>query len=412
MVVLVAIPAGAQPEIKLTASDGAANDHFGDSVSLSGDTAVIGAPYTDTSEGSAYVFVRSGTTWSQQAKLTANDGVAYDDFGDSVSLSGDTAVIGARGDDDLGTDSGSAYVFVRSGTTWSQQAKLTASDGAYSDRFGYSVSVSGDTAVIGAYGDDNFKGAAYVFAYPTVPSAPRSLQATSGDAQVALTWEAPSSDGGSPITNYRIYRGTTSGTLAFLAEVGTVLAYTDTAATNGQTYYYQVSAFNGAGEGPQSNEVSATPTAPTDSIPPTIAIGSPANNSVLTSTTVTVTGIASDNVAVEKVELSADGTTWTLASGTTSWSGSVALQAGTNVIYARATDTSGNQVTVRITVTVQTAGPAPQGLDPTVFAGILVAVGIAIVVGGMVAVIRSRRRRVMRPRSPPPSPPPPSSPPR
>ncbi len=100
--------------------------------------------------GSAYVFTRSGGVWSQQAKLTASDPAAFDEFGYSVAVSGDTAVIGAYGDDDGGSDSGSAYVFTRTGGVWSQQAKLTASDAAASDWFGWSVAVSGDTAVIGA----------------------------------------------------------------------------------------------------------------------------------------------------------------------------------------------------------------------------------------------------------------------
>jgi hypothetical protein len=156
-------------EQKLTALDAAAGDYFGYSVSVSGDTAVIGA-YSDdgigTDSGSAYVFVRSGTTWTQQAKLTASDAALEDFFGISVSVSGDTAVVGAYGDDGIGSNSGSAYVFVRSGTTWTQQAKLTASDAAADDLFGRSVSVSGDTAVIGAYGDNGIgidSGSAYVF---------------------------------------------------------------------------------------------------------------------------------------------------------------------------------------------------------------------------------------------------------
>ena len=158
---------------KLLADDGATNDFFGFSVALSGDTAVIGALRDDNDvngidSGSAYVFTRSGTTWSRQAKLTATDGAANDTFGGNVALSGDTAVIGALGDDDdvSGVDSGSAYVFTRSGTTWSQQAKLTATDGAAGDEFGYSVALSGDTAVIGAARDDdngNDSGSAYVF---------------------------------------------------------------------------------------------------------------------------------------------------------------------------------------------------------------------------------------------------------
>jgi hypothetical protein len=154
---------------KLTASDGAEGDKFGYPVAISGDTVVIGAAGDDDNgdaSGSAYVFVRNGTTWSQQQKLIASDGAAIDCFGYSVAVSGDTAVIGAANDDDNGNTSGSAYVFVRSGTTWNQQQKLTASDGAEADMFGCSVAVSGDTAVIGAERDDvngYLSGSAYVF---------------------------------------------------------------------------------------------------------------------------------------------------------------------------------------------------------------------------------------------------------
>jgi len=154
---------------KITASDGASDDYFGYSVSISGDTAIVGAYGNDDKgsySGSAYVFVRSGTTWTEQQKLTASDGAAYDIFGESVSISGDTAIVGARHDDDKGSSSGSAYVFVRSGTTWTEQQKLTASDGASSDWFGWSVSISGDTAIVGAYLDDDkgsASGSAYVF---------------------------------------------------------------------------------------------------------------------------------------------------------------------------------------------------------------------------------------------------------
>ncbi len=239
-----------------------------------------------------------------------------------------------------------------------------------------------------------------------VPSAVQYLQAVAENAQVTLSWQAPSSSGSSAITGYNVYRGTASGSGTLLTTVGTVLTYTDNAATNGVTYYYQVSAVNAIGEGPKSNVASATPAASTDSIRPTIAISSPANNSALTSTGVTVTGTASDNVAIQKVELSTDGATWTLASGTTSWSGGVTLLLGTNVIYARATDTSGNQMIARIAVTVQVAGSGLQALDPTFLAVILAVIVIAIVVGATVAVVRSRRRRETRPRSsPPPSPP-------
>ena len=145
---------------ELTASDGAAGDLFGHSVSVSGDTAVIGAFGRSSQSGAAYVFVRSGGVWSQQQELTAPDGRASEAFGVSVSVSGDTAVIGAYNTD---SDRGAAYVFVRSGGVWSQQQKLTAADGAASDQFGLSVSVSGDTAVVGALGKNANRGAAYVF---------------------------------------------------------------------------------------------------------------------------------------------------------------------------------------------------------------------------------------------------------
>jgi hypothetical protein len=155
-------------EAKLTAVDGAATDNFGFSVALAGDTALVGASNDDTAgganAGSAYVFVRSGTAWSQQAKLTAADGAAYDYLGFFVALAGDTALVGAMGDDSA---AGAAYVFVRNGTAWSQQAKLTASDGAPNDYFGYSVAIAGETALVGAYFDVTATGAntgsAYVF---------------------------------------------------------------------------------------------------------------------------------------------------------------------------------------------------------------------------------------------------------
>ena len=158
-------------QAQLTASDAADGDIFGYSVAVSGDTAVVGAYSDDTGAGagagSAYVFVRTGATWAQQAKLTASDAAAGDEFGYSVAVSGDTAVVGAYLDDSAAANAGSAYVFVRSAGTWAQQQKLTASDAAAGDYFGFSVAVSGDTAVVGAYLDDNpagtDAGSAYVF---------------------------------------------------------------------------------------------------------------------------------------------------------------------------------------------------------------------------------------------------------
>jgi hypothetical protein len=160
----------ATPQVKLFASDGVAGDWFGTSMAVSGDTLVVGAPGDDdrgSSSGSIYVFVRTGSAWSQQAKLTAADGAAGDRFGGAVAISGDTLVVGADSDGDVGTDSGSVYVFVRDGGVWTQQAKLTAADGAQYDHFGSSVTISGNTVVVGAPWDQDhgwYSGSAYVFA--------------------------------------------------------------------------------------------------------------------------------------------------------------------------------------------------------------------------------------------------------
>jgi hypothetical protein len=156
--------AGWNLQQKLIASDGDIGDKIGSSVAVSGDTAVVGAfrhsPAAGFNAGAAYVFTRSGVAWTEQQELIASDGAPADLFGYSVAVSGNTAVIGSQQDDTAGgTNSGSAYVFVRSGVTWTQQQKLTGSDAGESDFVGESVAVSGDTAVIGSDAS-----AAYVFA--------------------------------------------------------------------------------------------------------------------------------------------------------------------------------------------------------------------------------------------------------
>lgn len=150
------------------AGDGDSADQFGRAVALDGDTALVGASRdgdpNGEGAGSAYVFARSDGTWSQMAKLVADDGDGGDAFGYSVALSGDTAVVGApRDEDPNGGKAGSAYVFSRASGEWRQTAKLVASGGESEDRFGRAVALDGDTAVVGAYGTGPGAGAAYVF---------------------------------------------------------------------------------------------------------------------------------------------------------------------------------------------------------------------------------------------------------
>jgi len=206
--VLAQLPDAVAPNSQqayLKASNTGRDDHFGYSVAVSGDTLVVGAYWEQSSatgvngdqgdnladrSGAAYVFTRSGETWSQQAYLKASNTGADDFFGSSVAISGDTIVVGAYYEDSNATgvngdqdnndadDSGAVYVFTRSGETWSQQAYLKASNTGADDWFGHSVAVSGDMVVVGAFmedstatgidGDDSDNsasnsGAAYVF---------------------------------------------------------------------------------------------------------------------------------------------------------------------------------------------------------------------------------------------------------
>ena len=155
---------------KLIADDGAGYDYFGFSVAISGDLAIVGASGDDDEGedvGSAYIFRREGASWVQEAKLTASDGAAGDNFGYSaVAISGDLAIVGAYADDDKGAASGSAYVFRREGASWVQEYKLLPDDGASGDFFGKSVAIFGDRAIVGAPEDDDKgegSGSVYVF---------------------------------------------------------------------------------------------------------------------------------------------------------------------------------------------------------------------------------------------------------
>ena len=160
-----------QYQAKITASDGTAGDLFGISVAIDGNTILVGADLHDEkaeNAGAVYVYVQERNKWKQEAKLMASDGGETDIFGVRVALSENTALVSARRDDteELGTDAGSAYIFVRDGSTWTQQVKLTSPDGQADDRFGRGVALSGDTAIISSMNHDangSNTGAVYVY---------------------------------------------------------------------------------------------------------------------------------------------------------------------------------------------------------------------------------------------------------
>jgi VCBS repeat-containing protein len=151
-------------EQELQPEDSPLGGGFGMSVAVSGDTIAVGTPYVTSQTGAVYIFTRSGTTWTQQQKLTASDGESEDYFGLVVDLDGDTVLAGAPGDEGR---VGSAYVFTRASGVWTPQQKITATGGVVGDEFGYAAALDGDTAIIGApYLDvaaNDSVGAAYVF---------------------------------------------------------------------------------------------------------------------------------------------------------------------------------------------------------------------------------------------------------
>ncbi len=251
----------------LKASQVTAGDKFGESVAVSGDTVVVGAPDEDSSmtginstpdesagfAGAAYVFVRSGSAWSQQAYLKASQVTTGDQFGTSVAVSGDTVVVGAWGEDSSTTginstpnegasDAGAAYVFVRSGVTWSQQAYVKASQVSAIDEFGRSVAVEGDTVVVGASNEDSgttginstpnesasAAGAAYVFVRSgqtwSMQAYLKAAQVTAGDkfgTSVAMSGDtvvvgASAEDGSATEVNGTANEGGTDSGAAYI----------------------------------------------------------------------------------------------------------------------------------------------------------------------------------------------------
>jgi len=156
---------------KLTASDAFAGDRFGIDSSVDGDVAIFGASFHADGgafSGAAYVYRSSGSSWVEEAKLTASDASSGDFFGSAVAIHDNRAVVGAFGDDDGGSQSGAAYVFFFDGTNWVEEAKLVASDADVGDNFGVSVAIDDFVIVVGAHANQDFgllTGSAYVFRF-------------------------------------------------------------------------------------------------------------------------------------------------------------------------------------------------------------------------------------------------------
>ena len=268
---------------KLTAFDGANDDQVGRSVAVDGDTVVVGAHGDDAHRGAAYVFTKPADGWvtaNETAKLTAFDKASGDNFGFTVAVDGDTVVVGAIGDD---SDKGAAYVFTKPANGWATTntaVKLTASDGAYDDGFGYSVAVDGDTVVVGAHQDDHEgseSGSAYLFTKPangwatgteTIKLTPSDGAyedffggSVAVDGDTVVVGAASDDDQGSNSGSIYVYKVSDWTDISDSGSGGfNATSYTATGLTNDVEYDFWIRAVNASGAGTASAIVAVTPT--------------------------------------------------------------------------------------------------------------------------------------------------------
>ncbi len=226
----------------------------------------------------------------------------------------------------------------------------------------------------------------------TVPGVPRELTAEGGNKHVVLNWLAPTDDGGSLITDYRIYRGTTPNGETFLNDIGDVLTYVDTGLANGQTYYYRVFALNAVGEGPGSNEANATPT----NQPPTCIIITPTEGETVSGTyAITGTAADSDGVVLE-VEIRIDDGDWIDVTGTTSWSydwDTPNLPKGQHSVWARSYDGTNYSNEVNVTINVDsTPSDEPGGDVFWILVALILVITAVILLILLILVLRKRKR--------------------
>jgi parallel beta-helix repeat protein len=229
---------------------------------------------------------------------------------------------------------------------------------------------------------------------PYSPYKPRFVNATEGDEQVVLNWTAPIFDGGAPVTNYRIYRGTSIGSIQFLVEVDNALTYTDSPLTNGRQYYYRVSAKNSAGEGPLTDWISVIPNAPPNQRPNGIVTHPSPGETV--SGTCAIEGDASDpDGTVERVDIRIGDGSWHTATGTDFWSfdwDTTSHSNGDYSIQIRIWDGQDFSTELSIPVTVDNPDDPISTWGWTPIPLLIVLIAIVIVV----AALMLRRRRKMR----------------
>jgi titin len=222
-----------------------------------------------------------------------------------------------------------------------------------------------------------------------ISTSPQNIHAEAGDGYVKISWEAPTLDGGSTISNYTIYRGTTTGGETFLAEIGVVFYFNDTDVINGQTYYYRVSAINSVGEGALSVEVNGTP----DNQPPTCSITTPTSEQMI-SGTFRVTGTATDSDGTIKlVEIRWGEGSWVMVNGTTSWTydtNTTQAKNGEYMLYVRSYDGTNYSEVKSVSVIINNPTEKESGEEmPWLWILLIIIVVIALII----FLIFSKKRR-------------------
>ena len=222
---------------RLTASDGTALNYFGSSVSIYGNKAIVGAPYHPVNPGSAYIFESNGNIWNQIQKLSASDGFVNNLFGNAVTISRNTVIVGARYDDDYGIRSGSAYGYHFDGSNWNEY-KMTASDGAADDEFGYSVGAGDKIAIVGSpFNDDNGSSSGSAYIYELI-ARPNQVTVSDGiyNNRAKISWNNRSGS----VESFKIYRDGEE----LATTLSSARAYNDYDAVPGKISTYGVVAYN------------------------------------------------------------------------------------------------------------------------------------------------------------------------
>jgi len=318
-------------QAELTSSDGASFDYFGALVAVDGGTVAVGASNHNANQGAAYVFEQNGNgTWSQQAELTASDERQYDYFGANVALSGNTVMVGAPNHPDADPPPkpgpGAAYVFVQnSDGTWSQQAELTPSDGKQGDTFGYSLGVSGSTAMVGAYlktvGSNLNQGAVYVFGSSdplyTLSAAPSRLSVAQGGRGTSTITIRPL-NGFSGSVSLSVLGLPSGVTAAFSPNPATTTStVTVTASETATTGTATVTVTSTSGNLKQTTPLTLTVTTSVTLSPTSLSFGNEAVNKTSAAKTVTLKNTGTITLTINNVAASAGFTISTNTCGVT-----------------------------------------------------------------------------------------------